>query len=190
MEGSFNAKVVLLGTSRVGKTSIATRFGMNTFDENQTATIGVAFLTKSYKFDEGVISFELWDTAGQEKFKSVTMSYVREAKAVLCVYDLFKKGTVSPAIDYAVDAVEKLGESTIIVMVGNKSDLCVDVPPEVYSFCQKHSYNHFECSAKTGEGIDEIFSFLGKQLIEKKFFEKSLIRSFDIQEENGKSKCC
>ena len=184
------AKIVLLGPSKVGKTSLATKFGLNNFNKNQTSTIGVAFLTKTYYFEKGIINFELWDTAGQEIYKSITMSYIRNAKAILCVYDLSKKDTISSAIDYALDSINILDENTIIAMIGNKSDLCKDVPPEIYSFVEKYSYLHFECSAFTGEGIDEIFHSIGLELFKKKFFQNSIVSSIPVISIENSKNCC
>ena len=88
-------KLVLLGESAVGKSSIVHRFVKNTFDDMRESTIGAAFLTQTITIPESetTIKFEIWDTAGQERYKSLAPMYYRNANAALCVYDITSRSS-------------------------------------------------------------------------------------------------
>ena len=90
-------KVVLIGGSSVGKSSIVSKFIFNEFNENQYSTIGAAFITKTIVIDNINVKLELWDTAGQEKFDSLVPMYYRNAHAVIVVYDVTDKETFDRA---------------------------------------------------------------------------------------------
>ncbi|OHT08317.1 Vacuolar protein sorting-associated protein 21 [Tritrichomonas foetus] len=173
MSVGSSIKIVLLGSAEVGKTSISTRYAMGSFDSSPQATIGVAFLTRSIKIGEEEVQLEIWDTAGQEKFKSVTLSYLRQARAVLCIYDLSKPETVRSAFDYAIDAKEKIDQNAIIAIIGNKSDICEDMPDEVIPKAEEHDFLYFTCSAKTGENIENVFSSVAKETLRNRHEETS-----------------
>lgn len=166
-------KLVLLGESAVGKSSIVHRFVKNTFDDLRESTIGAAFLTQSITFDNTTVKFEIWDTAGQERYKSLAPMYYRNANAALCVYDLTSRASFTKAQDWIKELKKQAPEGIVISLVGNKSDLEdereVDLD-EVAEYIQQENENGqsliitAECSAKNGDGVLEIFNKIGRAL--------------------------
>ena len=187
----LNAKVVLLGPSSVGKTSIVNRFDQNHFEENIGNTIGVSFISKEIQVNGITIKFQIWDTAGQERFKSVTQSYLRDSAGVLCVFDVTNPKTIEEAVDYAKDASENLGQSCVICLIGNKMDLQINEGDiNINSICQENNYQILYCSAKTGENISEIFTTLGKLILEKHIGSHSVKKSNLHKTETSGNTCC
>ena len=92
-DNSIEGKLVLLGASAVGKTSICARYVFGDFDTNTRSTIGASFLTKKMKVDDRKVKLQIWDTAGQERFRSMAPMYYRGAEAALCVFDLTGRDT-------------------------------------------------------------------------------------------------
>ena len=84
-------KIVIIGDTYVGKTNILSRYISNEFDPNSNSTIGVELTTKTYNFDNNDVKVQIWDTAGQEKYRSITSSYYKGAQGCLLVYDITKK---------------------------------------------------------------------------------------------------
>jgi small GTP-binding protein len=119
----YIAKVVVIGESSVGKTNILSRFSRNEFSIETKSTIGVEFLTKISEIKGKKIKLQIWDTAGQEKYKAITNSFYCNSNAALIVFDLSIKETFE-RVDYWVKEVKKYTrEDIILILIGNKSDL-------------------------------------------------------------------
>jgi len=119
----YIAKVVVIGESSVGKTNILSRFSRNEFSIETKSTIGVEFLTKISEIKGKKIKLQIWDTAGQEKYKAITNSFYCNSNAALIVFDLSIKESFE-RIDYWVKEVKKYTrEDIILILIGNKSDL-------------------------------------------------------------------
>uniref|UniRef100_UPI0037E8B771 ras-related protein Rab-17-like n=1 Tax=Semicossyphus pulcher TaxID=241346 RepID=UPI0037E8B771 len=123
---TLRVKMVLLGSSGVGKSSLAQRFAKNEF-RNTSPTVGCAYLTRLVHLTDVSLRFEIWDTAGQEKYHSVTPLYYRGAHAALLVYDISKMETFIRAQVWLKE-LEKyyIPGSTVVWLVGNKGDLALD----------------------------------------------------------------
>ncbi|KAK6462807.1 ras family-domain-containing protein [Scheffersomyces coipomensis] len=169
-------KLVLLGESAVGKSSIVHRFVKNTFDDMRESTIGAAFLTQSINLPESntTIKFEIWDTAGQERYKSLAPMYYRNANAALCVYDITSRSSFNKAQEWIKELKRQATEGIVIALVGNKLDLEenreVD-QQEVEEYIVQQSAEDdgnqiitSECSAKNGDGVLDIFNSIGRAL--------------------------
>ncbi|ODV77880.1 putative rab family GTPase [Suhomyces tanzawaensis NRRL Y-17324] len=174
-QGNFaQFKLVLLGESAVGKSSIVHRFVKNTFDDMRESTIGAAFLTQSITLPESktTIKFEIWDTAGQERYKSLAPMYYRNANAALCVYDITSKASLIKAQDWIKELKKQAPEGIVISLVGNKSDLTENrevEEGEVDEYIRQMTEDGSviitsECSAKTGDGVLDIFNKIGRAL--------------------------
>lgn len=173
-------KLVLLGDSSVGKSSIVHRFVKDTFDELRESTIGAAFLSQTVKIKDGnedvVIKFEIWDTAGQERYKSLAPMYYRNANAALVVYDVTQPDSLSKAQSWVQELQNKVGdEELVIYLVGNKVDI-VEADEsarkieteEGAEYAQAQKLLFKEVSAKTGAGVKDIFQEIGEQLYSTK----------------------
>lgn len=155
-------KVVLVGDAQVGKSCIAARYTQGQFDSETTPTIGAAFLTKVITTDNGSVRLQLWDTAGQEKFKSLAPMYYRSAGVVIIVYAINNKSSYESVRFWANDIRDKAANVVKIVLVANKSDLEDDreVSQTDMSKLASEIKADFsiECSAKTNQNISKIFS--------------------------------
>nr|XP_054766182.1 ras-related protein Rab-31-like [Lytechinus pictus] len=153
-------KVCFLGSYCVGKTSITQRFVKGRFDEEYISTIGAAFLSKSLFFQNIEYRFALWDTAGQERFRSLAPLTYRSAAAALIVYDITKQDSFDE-VDFWLSELRREGpEGILIYVIGNKVDLEAFrvVDQEVAEkFAQTKGAFHFHTSAKTGQGVEEMF---------------------------------
>ena len=117
------AKLVLLGESAVGKSSIALRFVRREFVPNQEATIGAAFLARSVSVPNGTVKLEIWDTAGQERYRSLAPMYYRGASGALVVYDITSGESLRKAMSWIKELRSSGDPNIAIVLVGNKCDL-------------------------------------------------------------------
>lgn len=158
-------KLVLLGDSSVGKTSLVNRFASDNFDAHTSNTIGAAFITKEFESINGTqkgVKFEIWDTAGQERYRSLTPMYYRNARAALVCYDLSNVVGSFEKSKYWIAQLQlhNLGEGGIEIFVtGTKSDLRTDPSDTtVDEYCAAHGLIHLCTSAKLGEGVAELFS--------------------------------
>ena len=160
-------KLIFLGDQAVGKSCILNRFMNDTFSEEYQATIGLDFQSKNIQIDNQDINLLLYDTAGQEKFRSLIPMYTRDAKIILLVYDITSKESFNHISDWLKDLTTVKKEEVIFALVGNKIDL--DDKREVTyeegeNFAKEHEYIFSEISAKTGDGFQELFY---KNLFEK-----------------------
>jgi len=113
-------KVVLLGESAVGKSSLVLRFMKREFHEFQESTIGAAFLTQTVQIDDTTVKFEIWDTAGQERYHSLAPMYYRGAQAALIVYDITSKESFLKAQNWVRELQRQANANIVIALVGNK----------------------------------------------------------------------
>lgn len=172
-------KLVLLGESAVGKSSIVHRFVKNTFDDMRESTIGAAFLTQTITLPEvnTTVKFEIWDTAGQERYKSLAPMYYRNANAALCVYDITSQSSFQKAQDWIKELKKQAPEGIVVALVGNKADLSeqrevdeAEVEQYLELLAQEAEQDgskaviHKECSAKSGEGVLDIFNSIARAL--------------------------
>jgi len=166
---SLTFKLVLLGDPSVGKSSAVERFVNNEFFEHHLATIGAAFLTKTVETDSVDVKFEIWDTAGQERYRSLASMYYRDAAAALVMFDITARDTLDAAKTWIGELQKQSQPPLVIALAGNKLDLDNDrkraIPTEVGKKVAADLNCLFaETSAKTGEGINEIFSQIAKKL--------------------------
>ena len=160
-------KLIFLGDQSVGKSCILNRFMNDTFTEEYQATIGLDFQSKNVQIDNQDIHLLLYDTAGQEKFRSLIPMYTRDANIILLVYDVSSKDSFMHLSDWLRDLTNIKKEEVIFAVVGNKIDL--DDRREVNSeegenYAKEHDFIFAEVSAKTGDGFSDLFY---KNLFEK-----------------------
>jgi len=163
------AKIVVLGESAVGKSSLTLRFVRREFQPNQEATIGAAFLSRSMALSDGtVVKFEIWDTAGQERYRALAPMYYRGAAGAIVVYDITSSESLRKAANWISELQQNADPQTVVVLAGNKRDLETlrQVPSADGEAIARQADLFFsEVSAKDGYHVDELFSSLGEQLL-------------------------
>jgi small GTP-binding protein len=162
-------KVVLVGTHASGKTSLVQRFIQGTFSPNCPMTVGAAYVPKLVTVGEQTIQLEIWDTAGSEKYRSLTPLYYRDARAAIVVFDLTRPETFTEAATWASELREKTGSLVTMFAAANKADLVGDrhvTPSEVEEFKFQNQLDYVaETSALNGQGVSELFTHLAKDLL-------------------------
>ncbi|KAH0792927.1 small GTP-binding protein [Histomonas meleagridis] len=195
------AKVVLIGNSSVGKTALFNRFETNEFNEDTSPTIGGACKNIDVTIDENgkQVPLVIWDTAGQESFRSIVPMYFSRAAFILIVYDISSKVSFEGVIDWYNAAKEKAPEDAKFILVGNKSDLA---DKREVSFEQMNelseSLNFFfdtETSAATGTGVNTLLTSIAATALKgmPASSDKAFIRetvSIEKQENEQKNEGC
>lgn len=164
-------KIVLLGDSGVGKSSLAHRLVKDEFSSDLNSTVGASFFRYCCPVEgHEPVYFDIWDTAGQERYKSLASMYYRGAAAALVVYEINSHDTFERA-KYWVQELGANSPDTMIQLVGNKRDLAISrevSEEECYQYAStQQDMMCTEASAKTGEGVQEAFLNIAKRLIEK-----------------------
>lgn len=158
-----NYKVILLGSSAVGKTSIMNLFSKKNIC-NPSPTIGTEFcLMESKKYNHRL---QIWDCAGQERYRAVTRIYYRDIQGCILVFDLSDIKSLYDIRDYWVKEVEKNNtKNPIFILVGNKSDLRINTDYEIIKTIVKdYNMKYVETSVVKNENISEIFNFMSDYL--------------------------
>lgn len=177
-EYNYLFKVVLVGNSNVGKSSIVLRFADGEFNESYITTIGVDFRFKSIEFDGKKVKLQIWDTAGQERFRTITSSYYKGkqwsnagAHALLITFDITSRTSFADATKYWYAEIRnQCPPETDVLLVGNKSDLDDRrevTKEEVAAWSEANNVEYIETSAKECENIEEAFIRLSKMLIRR-----------------------
>lgn len=168
-------RVVLVGDSSVGKTSLLNKLVAHKFNENEQSTVGANYHLYSYFVDGKNVEIQVWDTAGQEKYRSLGPIYFRHAAGAIVVFDLTVKETFDHLGEWINSFTDVAGSETIICIAANKSDLNVacEVPIETAEKWAKANGYYFKpTSALTGEGVEELFQQMVTSLARSKWCKK------------------
>lgn len=165
-------KVIIIGDSNVGKSTLLLRYCDGEFVESQyISTIGVDFRIKTTKHNGLDVKLQVWDTAGQERFRNIVNSYYRGAHAVVVCFDLTDSMTLQSVIDTWLPDVERFTTKDprpAVVLVGTKCDLKQQVPEEdIQKVCEEYNMTYVKTSAKTGQGCEEIFESIMDRLSDR-----------------------
>ena len=158
---SIRHKIVFIGDPNTGKTSFMHRLINNTFKEEYESTIGVDFYTKTIKYNETIFKLQLWDTAGQEKYKALIPSYIRGASIIFILYDITNQSSfdsIGKWLSFVKGEIDV--KNTKLVLIGNKSDLQASrkVTKEAgEKLAKEENILFYEMSVKTTEGLNEAF---------------------------------
>jgi len=176
MEAAGPLKLVVVGEVEVGKTSICTRL-LDEFQKHQQATIMPCFHKYQLDVDGRQLHFNIWDTAGAERYRSVNRSFYHNTKAAVIVYDITNRRTWEELQNYWVDEVKNEGhDDMVIAIVGNKCDLEEKRAVEkkaAQSYCQMNNFVFAETSALKDINVNKVFRELAKRTLEEPtLFEK------------------
>ena len=178
-EGALTCKVVLIGESGVGKTSIITRYITNEFKSQMMATSGANYISKYIILEDEnqSIKFDIWDTAGQEKFRSLGKNFYRDAYIILMVFDITRQETFDNLKKIWYPEITQNGvEKPLLAVVGNKSDE-YEKDNTVNEEEARQFANEIKCifqlvSAKNGDNVQNLFNVLLDTFFELKFPDK------------------
>ncbi|XP_077997000.1 ras-related protein Rab-31-like [Glandiceps talaboti] len=165
---SIEAKVVVLGSQGVGKTSVVLRYVSNHFSQQVTPTIGASFFTIKMNIDDHRVKLQLWDTAGQERFRSMAPMYYRKANAALLVYDISAPDTFTAIKSWVEELQRNVDEKIVLCVLANKCDLVEHRKvslEEAQDYASSIGALFFETSALTNQGLQEAFLNVCQQLI-------------------------
>jgi len=181
----FLFKYIIVGDTAVGKSCLLLRFTDNRFQAQHDLTIGVEFGSRTIMIDGNQVKLQIWDTAGQEKFRSITRSYYRGASGALLVYDITRRETFEHLTSWLEDCRKCSSNNIVIILVGNKSDMDASrqvTREEGETFAQKNGLHFIETSAKTAEKVEEAFVETAREIYQKA--ENGEIQVFNSNNQN------
>ena len=189
-------KVLLLGDSDVGKSSLILRYTEETFNSKLVNSIGVDFKMKKKEIDGKVIKVQIWDTAGHERFRAITYSYYRGANAIIIVFDLSDKKSFISITEWLKQIEKHAKENVFKFLVGNKSDLVEERKvtfKEAKDYADEHDLPYIETSAKEGININELFESSIKAFLSNNKYiggEKNIKLFNQSTNDSEKNACC
>ena len=169
-KNSIFFKILLIGDLGVGKSSVILRYIEDYFSGNLMSSIGVDFKTKQIEINERLIKMQIWDTAGHEKFRTITTSYYKSAHAIIVLYDITDESSFEHIKNWMIDIDKFAKQGVLKVLVANKKDLEENrrVPKEAgETLANKYGIKFYEVSAKDNINIEELFIETSKSLLEK-----------------------
>ena len=176
MEEIPDCKITLVGDSGVGKSSIIGRFVTGIFIKDMSSTAGLNYSQKLYEKDGKRVNLNLWDTAGQEKFRSLGRNFYKDSYIIIIVFDITNRMSFINAKEVWYNEIKNYGEKfKFLSLVGNKSDKYEDeevTDEEAISFAKEIDAKFFLVSAHTGDGIDKMFHTLADNFFDEEFMSK------------------
>lgn len=161
-------KILLIGDSGVGKSCLLLRFADDTYVESYISTIGVDFKVKTIETPDGkAVKLQIWDTAGQDRFKTICASYYRGADGLVVVFDITDADSLTNVSKWISEAWANSDGDCSKILVGNKSDLSdrrVVSREEGEAMAKKYNMRYIESSAKRAENVDDIFYILTEDI--------------------------
>ena len=182
-EADITLKLLLLGDTSVGKTSILTNYNENKFDKDTIGTIGVEYVYKTITYKNMKIKLQLWDTSGEERFRTITKNFYRNADGLFLVFDLTREDTFNNIINWLSD-VKEYNPDLKILLLGNKLDLINErkiSTERAANLATKHNLQYLEVSAKDGTNTQKSFEAL-INLIFKDKLEQEILAEFAHKE--------
>ena len=182
-------KILTLGESGVGKTAILRRYVENKFEKHHLATIGIDYQSKTIKIKNKEIKLKIWDTAGQERYLNLASHLYKGADGIMLVYDITDEYSFSKITDWMEQINSNLSKNEIgIVLIGNKSDIedrIIDTEKGEEK-AKEYGIQYFETSALNGNGINEAFEGLAKQILKNYKIKNNDVGSRTISLQSSK----
>ena len=186
-------RLLIIGDSQVGKTSFLSYYANGSFNMNYLATAGLELFTKDDIIDNKTIRIELWDTAGQEKFYSLTKGFFHNAQGIMVMFDVTCVNSFENVRNWTESIKTHLNSeinNIPVIIIGNKIDLKErDVKKdEANKYCRELGFNYFETSAKTGDNVESTIKYLVREILKKNRISNSkmIINSEEGNTSNGK----
>ena len=170
MNYDFLLKYIIIGDAAVGKSNLLLRFAQNDFKSEYQLTIGVEFGAKNIEINKRRYRLQIWDTAGQENYRSITRAYYKNSVCAVLVYDISNRDSFEHISSWIEDCLAQSPKTVFMVLVGNKSDLNEKRKvsfEEGQQMARNHNLLFFESSAKTGDNVDKIFEDSAKEINKK-----------------------
>ena len=204
-------QILIIGDPYVGKTSIISRYTNGTFKEEYLSTVGLDYYPKQEIIDNKTINIKLWDTAGEERYKSLTQNLFRNAEGVLLVFDVTKIDTFNNLKEWISSIKLNMEGKNIfipVVIIGNKLDMEDQreiTKEQAEKFVSENNYKYFETSAKTGEGVDKSIRELATQILKqegqmddqkaaratsRQLKKEDIVNNNNNNDENKRRGCC
>ena len=178
----LNIKLLIVGDSNVGKTSLLLQYTDNYYPDQHTATIGFEYKIKIFQYKNYNIKLQIWDTAGQERFHSITNNFFHNADGILFVYDITNRQTFD-GVKVWIKEAEEIGNFYKRILIGNKCDLSekrnISIE-ELENYCMEKNMQFFETSAKENIYLVEAFNKIVDLILEDKTDEE-IIREFGVK---------
>jgi Ras-related protein Rab-8A len=187
-------KLIIIGDSGTGKSSLLLRFCDNLFNTTFISTIGIDFKIRTMTIDDKKYKLQIWDTAGQERFRTITAAYYRGAMGILLVFDLTNKKTFD-SIDYWMSGIQQNASPGVDkILIGNKSDIKDKrqvTQKDTQDLVDKYGIKYIETSAKNNENIEEAFMAIA-HMVKNRLIDNHtslVIKPNNINEDPLQKKC-
>ena len=185
-------KILLLGDSTVGKTCFLLRYMEDSFIDLHMATIGLDYRLKTMILeDQKKVKVQLWDTAGQDKFRAITRNYYKGASGIILIFDVTNNKSFENIKKWMNEIKEEISEKVSIVLIGNKIDNTAErkiSKEQGEKLAKDYEVAFFETSAKTGEGVNESVLYLVQKIVETDPEVKN--RGKNLKFKTKRKKCC
>ena len=200
-EEEIKIKIMLLGESQIGKTSLIQRYVKNNFNLSYITTVGIDFQLKQIKMNNKSIKLQIWDTAGQERFKNITKSYFHSSDGFIVGYDITSRLSFTNVSTWLKEINDNAPEEIQKILIGNKCDLNERevTTEEGQKLAEENGMKFFETSAKNDINVKETFESITKDILDVQYKEEgesrnSLVIDRNIEkkkdEEKEKKGCC
>jgi len=192
-------KIVLVGDSGVGKSSLTSRLSNEKYHDTTTSTMGLDISIKHFEMNKQPCRFQFWDTGGQESFKSIHPAYYKNVDAILFVFDLSDKKTLDNTTSWVSDAAPMLSEKTMCLLVGTKLDLvssaqdnCVS-EKDAHSLALEQGMPYIAISAKENTHVNDLFLTLAEALCSRQITTSKLEGQIVLKQDTNSDRfasCC
>ena len=188
-------KILIVGDSSVGKTNFINRFIENKFNNNYMTTSGIDLKTANLEIKNKNIRIQIWDTAGQEKYKAITKNLFLKVMGAIIIFDITNEKSFNNLKNWVQMIKDECGPHMTIIIVGNKNDLIEQRKineEEVIAYTNKQKLDYIETSCKTGENVKKAVTILCEKILETKEINEdpSFILDNTIFQNQKKKKCC
>ena len=182
--------IIIIGDSKVGKTTLMKRYINGNFSENIIPSLGIELYRKIKEINRKKYLIKIWDTCGQERFKALTQNYYRNADGVMLLFDSNNIESFHNLNIWLNSLKEYSSKNYPLIIIGTKSDLPINVHDnDINLFCNQFNIKWFRTSAKTGENISLSFDFLTKEILNIKDNNREKIK-IKVNQNINENSCC